>query len=128
MPKLTASRSEDLPAALRTRGNVIIAVAPGGIYTAYIQRKDPPRQVDYLPMALVISLAVSVKLANKTPPVTQEEISQCFANREGAFLRDTRERHQSDPPTQWFIGETDFGRKLKVAFIPRGGNIVIRTA
>ena len=80
-------------------------------------------------MALFISPKVGVKLANKTPPVTQEEIVQCFANRNGTFLRDTRERHQSDPPTRWFIAETDFGRKLKVVFIPRNGKtIIIRTA
>lgn len=79
-------------------------------------------------MALVISTKVQEKLANKQPPVTREQIEECFATRTGKYLIDEREEHQSDPPTRWFISETYYGRKLKVAFIPRGKDIVIRTA
>jgi hypothetical protein len=79
-------------------------------------------------MALVLSTAVRHKLAHKTPPVTEAEILQCFANREARYLLDLREEHRSDPPTRWFIAETDFGRLLKVVFIPKNGNIIIRTA
>ena len=79
-------------------------------------------------MKLVISPKVAAKLAAKIPPVTQEEILQCFANRSGLYLRDTREVHQSDPPTLWFVAQTDFGRKLKVAFINRDGTFHIRSA
>lgn len=79
-------------------------------------------------MSLIISPKILAKLAAKTPPVTQEEIVQCFANRKRLFLIDNREAHQSDPPTRWFIAETDFGRKLKIAFIPRGKDIYIRSA
>lgn len=79
-------------------------------------------------MALIISTQVRNKLANKTPPVTQEEIAQCFANRTGQMLIDTRADHLTNPMTRWFISETDFGRKLKIAFIPAQGNIVIKTA
>jgi len=68
------------------------------------------------------------KLAGKIPPVTEDEIHQCFANREGRFLLDQREEHQSEPATRWFIAETNFGRKLKIAFIPRLPKVVIRTA
>jgi hypothetical protein len=68
-------------------------------------------------------------LAAKVPPITSEEIVQCFANREARIaLIDPREEHQSEPPTRWFISETDFGRKLKIAFIPRGKDIHIRSA
>lgn len=77
---------------------------------------------------LQISPSVQQKLAGKTPPVKQDEILQCFANREGKFLLDTREDHKSDPPTRWFIAETNFGRKLKIAFIARGSVVAIRTA
>ncbi|CAB3753790.1 ADP-ribosyl-(dinitrogen reductase) hydrolase [Paraburkholderia humisilvae] len=77
---------------------------------------------------LQISPSVQQKLAGKKPPVKQDEILQCFANREGKFLLDTREDHKSDPPTRWFIAETNFGRKLKIAFIPRGAVVTIRTA
>jgi hypothetical protein len=79
-------------------------------------------------MALVISPKVRAKLAAKQPPVTQAEIEQCFANRSGSYLLDVREEHASDPPTRWFIAETYYGRKLKVAFIQRGEDVIIRTA
>lgn len=79
-------------------------------------------------MALVISQSVLAKLAAKQPPVTRAEIEQCFANRTGIYLLDEREEHASDPPTRWFIAETYYGRKLKVVFIPKGEDTVIRTA
>lgn len=79
-------------------------------------------------MALIISPKVRAKLAAKVPPVAPDEIEQCFRNRAGTFLIDTREEHASDPPTHWFIAETDARRRLKVVFIPRLPDIVIRTA
>lgn len=78
-------------------------------------------------MALVISPKIQSKLSTKHH-VSSEEVQECFANREGNFLEDTRENHKSDPPTQWFIAETDRGRKLKVIFIHRDGNIYLRSA
>ena len=77
---------------------------------------------------LIISPAVLAKLAGKARPVTPEEIEECFATRTGVYLIDDREEHASDPPTRWFISETYFGRKLKIAFIPRGADIHIRSA
>jgi hypothetical protein len=81
-------------------------------------------------MGLVISPKVREKLSQKSPPVTEDEIRQCFANREedGRYLIDEREQHRTDPPTRWFIAETDFGRELKVAFILRDGDVIIKTA
>jgi hypothetical protein len=79
-------------------------------------------------MALKMSPHVRTKLANKTPPVTRDEIFQCFANLTGQVLLDSRAKNQTDPPTRWFISETDYGRKLKVAYIPIDGDIVIKTA
>lgn len=67
---------------------------------------------------LYISEKVKAKLAEKHN-VTPEEVTQCFENLEGGFLRDTREDHQTDPPTFWFISETNKRRKLKVAFVHR---------
>lgn len=58
----------------------------------------------------------------------ENEILEVFANRDGKFLIDTREEHASDPPTQWFIAETNRGIKLKVCFIHKDGDIHIRTA
>ena len=77
---------------------------------------------------LIISAKVREKLAGKRPPVTQDEIVQCIANRTGKLLLDGREQHQSDPPTRWFISETDYGRKLKIALMNTNEGIVIRTA
>lgn len=79
-------------------------------------------------MGLVISQGVRAKLSTKTPPVSEEDILQCFANRTGKDLVDTRAKNHSDPLTQWFIAETDFGRRLKVCYIPFPDKVVIRTA
>jgi len=78
-------------------------------------------------MALIISPKVRQKLKEKHA-VSEDEILQCFANRDGVFLMDTRDDHVSDPPTQWFISETYMGRRLKVVFIPKGDDIIIRTS
>jgi hypothetical protein len=79
-------------------------------------------------VSLKISHSVRAKLGNKNPPVTREEIEECFANRSGTYLEDTREQHRTDPPTKWFIAETYYGRKLKIAFIQKDANTIIRTA
>lgn len=79
-------------------------------------------------MALIVSAKVKEKLSNKQPPVTKEQIEECFATRTGKYLIDEREEHASNPPTRWFISETYYGRKLKVVFIPQGEDVVIRTA
>lgn len=78
-------------------------------------------------MALKISDQIKEKLASKHA-VTEEEVAQCFANKIGLYLIDPREDHQTDPPTLWFIAETDNGRKLKVVFVHRDGNNYLRTA
>lgn len=78
-------------------------------------------------MRLIISPKVLAKLAGKTPPVNAKEIYECFLNRDRTYVLDTREDHKSDPPTRWFIAETLYGRKLKIAFIPLD-TITIRSA
>lgn len=77
-------------------------------------------------MALKCSSAVKQKLAEKHG-VSLDEVQQCFANREGGLLEDSREDHKTDPPTQWFIAETDYGRRLKVVFILKHGDILLKT-
>jgi hypothetical protein len=79
-------------------------------------------------MGLIISSSVRAKLASKTPPVAESEIIQCFANRTRQYLIDTRADNMTNPLTRWFIAETDFGRKLKIAFMPTTSGIVIKTA
>lgn len=79
-------------------------------------------------MELEISRAVREKLLNRHK-VTESEIEECFENRDGEFLVDSREEHKTDPLTQWFIAETDKRRKLKVVFIfySDSGKVVIKT-
>ncbi len=71
-------------------------------------------------MSIFISPRVSAKLEEKHG-VTEEEIRQCFLNiPEGyTYIRDVREQHETDPPTVFFIAETNRRRKLKVCFIAR---------
>lgn len=82
-------------------------------------------------MALKISSRIRRKLEQKHG-VSESEIRECFTSREGKFLEDTREENRTDPPTKWFIAETDRGRLLKIVFVPyqNGNNIdvVIKTA
>jgi len=78
-------------------------------------------------MAIKISPTVREKLTNKHR-VNEDEIAQCFANRSCSYLIDTRADHLTNPMTRWFISETDVGRKLKIAFIPRQEDVHIRTA
>jgi len=80
-------------------------------------------------MAINASAKVAEKLAKKHN-VKIEEVVQCFANKEDRanYLRDTRWQHETEPPTQWFISETDYGRKLKVVFIRKGGDLEIKSA
>lgn len=80
-------------------------------------------------MKFVITARIRQKLKEKHN-VDPEEVEQCFLNREGRFLEDTRENHRTDPPTQWFISETDSGRRLKVVFVEDEelGQIHIKTA
>jgi hypothetical protein len=39
-----------------------------------------------------------------------------------------REEHVTDPPTRWFVAETDVGRLLKVMFMQTNEGIVIKSA
>lgn len=78
-------------------------------------------------MALVISPKICAKLSTKHN-VTPEEVEQCFANRNGNIIQDSREEHSSEAPTLWFIAETHYGRKLKIVFIHEHGNNYLRTA
>jgi len=77
---------------------------------------------------LSFSKGVKKKLSVKIPPVTSIEIHQCFINRTGNFLEDTRANNKTNPPTKWFISKTNQQRVLKVVFIRNKSQIVIKTA
>ncbi|WP_300050302.1 ADP-ribosyl-(dinitrogen reductase) hydrolase [Malikia sp.] len=60
--------------------------------------------------------------------VTRREVEQCFENREGGLLEDTREQHRTNPPTQWFLACTNSGRLLKVIFVFENGKYMLKSA
>ncbi len=76
---------------------------------------------------LIISSKISEKLIHKHG-IRRIEVEECFLNRIGKSLRDTREEHRSDPPTVWFIGETHQGRLLKIVYVKKGNKYYLRTA
>jgi len=67
-------------------------------------------------MEIYISETIAHKL-KEAHNVKGHEVSECFANLKTKFAYDTREGHQTNPPTLWFIGETNRGRRLKIIFL-----------
>jgi hypothetical protein len=78
-------------------------------------------------MSVVISPKIKAKLAERHQ-VSEAEVREAFDNICGQFLLDTREEHATDPPTLWFIAETRVGRMLKVMFVQRDGNSIVKSA
>lgn len=80
-------------------------------------------------MKFVVPDTIKHKLSEKHN-VSEIEIIECFSNvPNGGFLIDTREDHQTDPPTHWFIAETNVGRELCVCFMQlENRDIHIKTA
>jgi uncharacterized DUF497 family protein len=60
--------------------------------------------------------------------VAVSEVLECFANRRGKSLTDSRVNHATNPPTRWFVAETDMGRKLKVVYMIVDNSFEIKTA
>lgn len=78
-------------------------------------------------VAIEISQKVRQKLTTKHG-VSEDQIVECFANRDKGYLRDLREENQTNPITLWFIAETDYGRLLKIAFMEYPDKYVIKSA
>lgn len=78
-------------------------------------------------MDLKISPRVLEKLRDKHD-VSSQDVAECFANRHGPFFTDSREDHRTDPPTYWFVSETDTGKILKVVFVRYEGFFAIKSA
>jgi hypothetical protein len=76
---------------------------------------------------LLISDAVRDKLRSKHQ-VEASEVRQCFSNRAGKLLLDAREQHQTDPPTLWFVAPTNRERLLKIVYIQKDGQVLLKTA
>lgn len=80
-----------------------------------------------MPLDIVASQRIRKKIKDEHD-VEMKEVGQCFHNREGGNLEDIREKHLTDPLTQWFIAETNRQRKLKIAFMLIDGKIHLKTA
>lgn len=76
---------------------------------------------------LIISTAIKEKLL-KQHSVDLREVEQCFENKCGVFLEDTRAEHKTDPASLWFIAPTNKGRLLKIIFIFIDGNVHLKSA
>lgn len=78
-------------------------------------------------VSIEISDGVLAKLTERHS-VTRKEVEECFLNHHAKFFRDPREEHGTDPPTHWFIGDTNHCRQLKICFILREKKFQIKTA
>src|ERR1700679_294909 len=67
-------------------------------------------------MHIYITEAIAKKLRERHD-VSEHQVAECFQNLKSKFAYDTRPEHQTDPPTLWFVGETDGGRRLKIVFV-----------
>lgn len=77
---------------------------------------------------LIISQDIRDKLLRPDHAVKEEEVRECLLNHDGFYLIDEDEDNATDPPTEWFIGETDRGRLLKIIFVFRDGNLFLKSA
>ena len=53
----------------------------------------------------------------KKHKLTLNEIQEAFENPLGNIYEDNRSEHKTTPPTLWFIGETLYGKKIKIVYI-----------
>ncbi|KGI78452.1 hypothetical protein LF63_0108480 [Oleiagrimonas soli] len=74
-----------------------------------------------------ISKATLDKLKSKHD-LTEKDVFEAIANRSGHLLRDTREKHRTDPPTMWFVAYTNHRRLIKVCVMQRDDGIHVKTA
>ena len=76
---------------------------------------------------LIVSATVEAKLKTKHN-VTVSEVRQCFLNRKGKLLVDNRVLTKTNPPTLWFLADTNRRRCLKIVYIQVGIEIRLKTA
>lgn len=76
---------------------------------------------------LIVADAIKAKLKTKHK-VDVLEVEQCFHNKRGRLLMDTRAAHKTDPPTLWFIAKTNKERLLKIVYIQINTEIHLKTA
>lgn len=78
-------------------------------------------------MALIISPKIKEKLKEKHG-VSEMEVYECIGNIAGGLFEDSAEEHKTNPPSFWFVAETDRGRWLKVVIVPKNGDFYLKTA
>lgn len=76
---------------------------------------------------LVVSPAVEAKL-KRDHGVDLAEVRQCFHNKQGKLLVDNRALNRTNPPTLWFIADTNKARPLKIVYIQIGLQVHLKTA
>lgn len=76
---------------------------------------------------LVVSAVILGKITNRHN-VTIAEVRQCFLNRKGRLLVDNRALTKTNPPTLWFIADTNKVRTLKIVYIQDGLQVHLKTA
>lgn len=79
---------------------------------------------------MTLKLKISKRIADKIRDkhgVSRKDVYECFENRRGKDLFDTRAEHLTDPLTRWFLAYTNHKRLLKVVFIPVDGWMEIKS-
>jgi hypothetical protein len=77
---------------------------------------------------LLITNAVEIKIRVKHG-LSRRDIEECFSNIERERLEDNRVEHKTDPVTQWFIAQNNFGKHIKVVFmLLEDGRSLLKTA
>ncbi len=80
-------------------------------------------------LEFVFSEKISSKLSDESHDVSEQEVIEAFFNNDGGSLIDDREEHKTNPPTYWFVSETNKGRILKVCYVFDGDHTVyVKTA
>ena len=77
---------------------------------------------------LIIPQDIRDKLLRDDHNVNEDEVRECCLNHDGFYLEDDNEDHVTDPVSEWFVGETDRGRLLKIIFVFRDGNLYLKSA
>ena len=76
---------------------------------------------------LKISSKIEEKLKCKHN-ITVDEVIEAIGNAKGRPIEDTAEDHKTNPPSDWFISQTDKGRTLKIVIIFRNDDVYLKTA
>ena len=76
---------------------------------------------------LKITAAIQHKLKTKYL-VEVAGVRQFFLNKNGKLLTDNRALTKTNPPTLWFIARTNKNRLLKIVYIQKDMQIILKTA